>query len=138
MSFPKRTISIDPAANALLERVSNASGYISQTVLDRWQTWQSALQYLTAQGWRAPELLAACDVLRGHRALGPYSRSATRIAACMAMGRLTEKHDVQPNRWQECTTRIRSSEMEALALSDLVSEFWSGNQACEAAIRLAE
>lgn len=139
MPSMRRNFTLSASVHELLTRTENASGYLDHVVQERWRAWQEALLELQQSGWRAPEILAACDVLNGYWALGAAGRSGQAVALELHDGAqlngICEKWDVSPERWATRIKTLSESDLHAAALLTVVSEFWAGNAACDAAIR---
>lgn len=136
-------ITIDPDVRALLDRTGNRSAYIEQAVRERWRAWQEALSLLRAQGWHREELHAACDALNGHWMI-PYedrvpmgSSIALELYDAARLNGVAEKHQVAPRVWEARVEQVRTDDRIARALRVVVTEWWSGNQACETAVARA-
>ena len=133
-------ITVDDSTSGLLGQVGEKrqSGYISRLVQDAWQRWQDGLGTLAQSGWKAPEILAACDALNGLWLVGMY-RSPGSVAMELQddaqLNGLCEKWDISPDRWGDLITQLRDSWPLMIALCDVSAEFWRDNAACEAAIR---
>ena len=128
----RRNFTLDPDADALLGRVGNASEYLSRTVMRRSRQWTSALDLLRSEGWSSAELLAACEALNGYwlagrAAHGGYLATVLDDGLSDAGGRSTI--------WRNRFKQLETDAGLATALAILVDEFWSGNAACEAAVR---
>lgn len=137
----RRVMSLPDDVDALLDRVGNASEYISRIVTDRWELWLTALNRLVANGWTSNELLAACEALNGHWLTDRADRPvlvAAELREAQQQRRLCEKWNVSPKRWSGRVGLVRASDQMADALVVLAHEFWSGNAACEMAIRRDE
>ena len=138
MAREKRNLTLADDVNALLDRVGNASEYISKVVTQRWREWTEALAMLRAAQWSSGELLAACDVLNGYWLVG-HGRSGQFVAAELQDGQrlndICSKWDIAPKTWKLRVLQVAERPEIAIALVTLVEEFWTGNEACEGAIR---
>jgi hypothetical protein len=127
----QRSISIAPDVNAMLERIGNASEYISASVRQRWQRWSRALGELRQAGWENNEILAACEALNGSVHFEQLAVWAPRVARELVDWHKTE----QAAKWklarahEERIEKLGENAMLATALVVVVAEFWSGNDA---------
>ncbi len=128
----KRNISLDPDAEALLGRVGNASEYLSRTIMRRSRQWTSALDLLRSAGWTGTELVVACEALNGYWLSGNAVHGAYLVEVLEdGLG----EAEVKKTSWKIQLGALADDPGQAAALADLVDEFWSGNAACEAAVR---
>lgn len=140
MAKQKRNLSVSDDVDQLLDRVGNASEYVDRVVRARWREWTEALDLLVQSGWVRAEILAACDALNGYWMIGS-GKSGAFIAAELEdaerLNKLCAKWDLAPERWAQCYGEIGRSQPLAHALTIVVEEFWTGNEAIEAAIAKA-
>lgn len=141
MARAKRNLTLPEDVNALLERVGNVSEYLAKVITQRWREWTEALATLRAADWTSAELCAACDVLNGYWLVG-HGRSGEFVAGELEDGQrlndICAKWDVSPKKWAQRVQQVATRPEIAIALVTLVEEFWTGNEACEAAIRREE
>jgi hypothetical protein len=127
--------------DALLDRVGNASEYVSRIVVQRWELWMTALATLRSAGWTSSEMLAACDALNGHWMLEQARRPeflADELSDAQRLNNVCDKWDVPPKRWTSRVKSLRDSDDMSAALIVLSREYWCGNEACLVAIRRDE
>lgn len=139
----KVMLSLDADVVQLLDRTGNRSAYVEHVVRESWQAWQAALDLLVSQGWHREELHAACEALNGLWMI-PYedrvpmgSSIALELYDAQRLNGTADKHGVAPRVWEARTTQVRTDERIARALRVVVTEWWSGNAACEAAVARA-
>lgn len=75
----RRSFSLSIEAQAVLDRVDNYSGYVDALILQHAHDWTESLARLLEAGWRAEEILTACEVLSGYT-MGHWSRGGTYIS----------------------------------------------------------
>ena len=140
MAREKRNLTLPADVNALLDQVGNASEYLASVLGQRWQAWTDALATLRGADWSSNEMLAACDVLNGYWLLG-HGRSgqfvSVELADAQRLNDICGKWEIPEARWAERCREVHQDSIVAFALVTLVSEFWTGNEACEKAIRRA-
>ncbi len=128
----RRNITLDRDAEALLGRVGNASEYLSRTITRRWRQWTSAVELLRSAGWSGPELLVACEILNGYWLAGNAAHGAY-LASVLDAG--VAKVSLKGAAWKSRSAALAKDAGQAAALAIVVDEYWSGNAACEAAVR---
>jgi hypothetical protein len=139
--MPKQNLSLPDHVIALLDKVGdgNRSEYVATILEQRWQEWQQALDTLREAGWRAPELLAACDALNGCGLLPDRWQHAGLALELHDAERLNQtasrQWDVPPERWQERVQQVHEHPAIGRALYLVAREFWSSNDEVEHAIR---
>lgn len=131
-SRSRRNVTLDPDAEALLGRVGNASEYLSRTITRRSMQWTAALEILRAAGWGGPELVVACEALNGYW-LGGNAADGAYLAAVLDAG--VTGASLQGSLWRKRGQALEKDSGLAAAMAVLVDEFWSGNVACQAAVR---
>jgi len=75
----RRTISLSPESNQILDRLGNHSSYIDKVVQQHARDWTEALALLRSKQWLNEEVVAACDALTGY-ALATWSRGGEFLA----------------------------------------------------------
>ena len=137
MNRTRKNYTLDPSTIAILERCDNASAYLTGLVQHRAQEWHAALETLRAAGWTTPDLHVACDALNGCWLQQPYltpQAVALELHDAQGLNGTAEKHHVTPERWKAQVWQVSESWPIALALVAVVTEWWSGNGACEQAV----
>jgi hypothetical protein len=113
--------------------MDNASRYIDELVQVRHQRAMQSLQHLQKLGWTGAEISACCEVMNGSWQLYEVQRWH---GASLADGpQYAEKWGIGAGRWRQMAAQVSESESVAYALHEVVSEFWCGNTAVEAALR---
>lgn len=133
----RTNLSLDAGTRDLLDRVGNASEYISRTIQDRWQSWQESLHVLREGGWRRPEVFAVCDTLNGVWMFGQYRSPgsvAMELEDAERLNGICAKWELDPAAWRARIREVADDWPLTLALLDVVAEFWRDNRACEQAI----
>ena len=137
MGTTRVTMTLDDSAAALLDQVSNKSGYLSRCVLERWDRWQAALETLRAHKWRAAEVKAACDVLNGIRipaSCTPGGRISAELHDGQRLNQIAEKWEVTPKRWTKLVSAVAGDDHLAAALLVTVAECFADNPAWDATV----
>lgn len=130
----RRNVRLDHDAEALVRRVGNVSEYLSRTIMRRSKQWTSALELLRVAEWTGPELLVACEALNGYWLAGGAAHGGY-LATVLEDG--LSKEDAKSKKWRARGRSLGKDPGLATALAVLVDEYWSGNAACQAAIRAA-
>jgi hypothetical protein len=134
----RRTFTLDPEAFALLQRVGNYSEYANKLFLQHARQWSEGLAILRDRGWRADEILAACDALAGY-SLSISSTGGTFVAEELERIEQTRREfalrEISSQRRARCFDQVRTDPLVAQALVLVVREFWLENEDCRSAIR---
>lgn len=128
----RRNIKLDNDAEALLGRVGNASEYLSRTIMRRSMQWTAALELMRAAGWSSSQLVVGCEALNGYWLAGKAVHG-NYLADVLAEG-LSEA-EFKSTGWRVRLKTLEADPGQATALAILVDEFWSGNEACRAAVQ---
>lgn len=127
-------ITLSPDVINLLEQVGGSrSEYLDIAVRERWRAWQEGLGLLAEVGWSRAEVLACCDVLNGSVITQPQE-VALDLQSATTHDELVSRRGLDASRWRQRVTEVSKRQEVAAALLTVVREYWTGNQACAAAI----
>lgn len=132
---------LDPDAFAELESIRDAGGksaardYVSAIIRLRARLWRQALADLQIAGWSGAEILCACDALHGTWSLGfPPAYLALELRNAARLAGVASKWGVA-DRWTERVCQVGEDPVIARALTAVVAEVWSHNEALAARLR---
>jgi len=135
-----KNLSLSAEVLGLLEQVGErkATEYVERLVRDRWQEWQDALGLLIGEDMTTNEIIACCDILNGHYHVAgtdPGQSVSLSLHDGQALDRTAQKHGCDLERWRLLVLRVREFRGLGEAILTVSREFWSDNEACNAAIR---
>lgn len=134
----RRSFSLSDEAQAILDRVDNYSGYVDAVIKQHARDWTEAIARLIDAGWRADEILSACDALSGY-SLAQWSRGgrflAQELGRAQERDRVFAEREVLAPRRARLLRRLEADATIAVALSTVVREYHLPNSACRAAVR---
>lgn len=124
-------LTIPDDARAVLDRVGNASDYVSRMVVERRREWTQALYLLVQNDWHVKDIAFACEALGGWHQ--PFE-APTPAWVAQELRRRAPTEARQKLLWLKACGRVEESEPLARALTVVSREWWAGNADLQAAL----